>query len=328
MRKLLLNSTALATVAALTSGVALADVSISAAHEWKYTSTASTIAAQDGTEFSNVSEIKFAFSNKTDSGLTIGYTVELDSDATTAAAVAIDERSLSIAGGFGKVVLGQNDGVGDNYGLGALDLIGEEPSELVGSASISKDADIVMYSGDDSKIAYHLPPMGNLTVGGSYTNSGTAVTSTDTTEYGFRYVMPLDGMDVTIGGATGTQEAATKDSTSNNIGVKVVRGNMTFSVSQSTDVRNGEDIDAQAMAATMLLANGMTVGVYSFSAEDTIDKGEKYDTAGVEVKYVIAPGLNAILNVTDYTYKQATSGSLTASADNGTTSQLTIQASF
>ena len=59
------------------------------------------------------SEIKFSFTNKTDSGLTIGYTVELDSDA---ADTAIDESSLSISGGFGKVVLGQNDGAGDNYG--------------------------------------------------------------------------------------------------------------------------------------------------------------------------------------------------------------------
>ena len=36
MRKLLLNSTAIATVAALTASVAVADVSISAATELKY----------------------------------------------------------------------------------------------------------------------------------------------------------------------------------------------------------------------------------------------------------------------------------------------------
>ena len=39
---------------------------------------------------------------------------ELESDD---ADTAIDESSLSIAGGFGKVVLGGNDGVGDNYGV-------------------------------------------------------------------------------------------------------------------------------------------------------------------------------------------------------------------
>ena len=38
MRKLLLSSTALATVAALTAGTAVADVSISAATEWSHTS--------------------------------------------------------------------------------------------------------------------------------------------------------------------------------------------------------------------------------------------------------------------------------------------------
>ena len=64
MRKLLLNSTAIATVAALTSGVALADVSISAATEWNYNSRSSQITANDGTTFGNVSEMLFKFTNK------------------------------------------------------------------------------------------------------------------------------------------------------------------------------------------------------------------------------------------------------------------------
>ena len=49
MRKLLLNSTAIATVAALTASVAVADVSISAATELKYKSRSSQVTANDGT---------------------------------------------------------------------------------------------------------------------------------------------------------------------------------------------------------------------------------------------------------------------------------------
>ena len=49
MRKLLINSTALATVAALTAGAAVADVSISATSEMKYKSRTSEVAATNGT---------------------------------------------------------------------------------------------------------------------------------------------------------------------------------------------------------------------------------------------------------------------------------------
>ena len=52
------------------------------------------------------SDIHVKFSNKTDSGLTIGMLLQIiqmvtDTDFTN------DESSLSIAGGFGKIVLGK-----------------------------------------------------------------------------------------------------------------------------------------------------------------------------------------------------------------------------
>ena len=77
MRKLLLSTTALAAAATLSANSAMADISISGYYEWKYTSQSSDLTAQDGTSFGNDSEITFKFSNKTDSGLTIGMVTEL-----------------------------------------------------------------------------------------------------------------------------------------------------------------------------------------------------------------------------------------------------------
>jgi len=218
MRKLLLNSTAIATVAAITASVAVADVSISAATEWNYASRSSNVTANDGTTFGTESEIKFSFSNKTDSGLTIGYVAELESDDTDS---AINESSISIAGGFGKVVLGGNDNVGDNYGVASTDLPSEESSPTVTSASIATNTDIDGGEGDANKIAYHLPAMGGLTVGASFADSG-AVGSTDTTAFGFNYKMDANGTAVTIGGATATTGATTTDNDMQNLGVKIV----------------------------------------------------------------------------------------------------------
>ena len=102
MRKLLLGTTALAAAATLSAN-AIADISISGYYEWKYQSRSSNITTNDGTTFASDSEIKFTFSNKTDSGLDIAMVTELESDDTD---TAINESSISIAGGFGKLVLG------------------------------------------------------------------------------------------------------------------------------------------------------------------------------------------------------------------------------
>ena len=226
MRKLLLGTTALAAAATLSANVAVADVSISGHYEWKYQSTSSDITANDGTTFGSDSEIKFSFSNKTDSGLSIGMVTELLSDAGD---TAIDETSLSISGGFGKVVLGGNDGVGDNYGLAAVDLIAEETGTTGASATIAANSDIDGLSGNADKVAYHLPAMGGFTAGVSFADSGTN-TGTDKTSMGAQYNMEAGGAAITLGYATQTTEADAKDTDQSNLGLKIVSGDLSLIV--------------------------------------------------------------------------------------------------
>jgi len=333
MRKLLLNSTALATVAALTSGAALAvdHVSITAATEWSYGTRTSSIATLDGTSFGTDSEINFSFSNKTDSGLTIGYVVELESDDTD---TAINESSLSISGGFGKVVLGENDGVGDNYGIGAKDIIAEEATPAVTSSSIGGNADISMADGDLNKIAYHLPAMGGLTMGISFQDTGTN-TGTDTTQYGARYAMALAGdTAVTLGAAVAnTSDATSVDVDSQNLGVTVVNGSLTVALSQSHTDSVNDDIKNNALAVSYVMANGVTVGAYTFKSEDDVDTGEEYSSAGVEIQYTVAAGLTAVINFDEYEYTAATTNAAgvaqgTSTPDKGDNAKLTLKASF
>jgi len=330
MRKLLLNSTAIATVAALTSGAALADVSITAATEWKYNSRSSQVAANDGTTFDEDSEIKFSFTNKTDSGLTIGYVVELESDDTN---TAINESSLSISGGFGKVVLGENDGVGDNFDIMAQDLIAEEASPGVTSSSIATSTGITLADGDKNKIAYFLPAMGGLTVGVSHQDSG-ATTGTDSTNFGANYSMTAGDVAITIGGATATTEVSgAADNDSQNLGIKLVSGSMSFSASQSENTTANDDLQSTAAAISYKMANGMVLGAYTFKSEDELDTSEEYTKSGVELQYTVAAGLTAVINVDDYEYTAATVNAAgviqgTSQADSGTNSKLTIKASF
>ena len=347
MRKLLLGTTALAAAATISANVALAEPSISGYYEWKYQSTSSDITANDGTTFGSDSEIAFKFSNKTDSGLDLGLTVEMLSDAGD---TEIDEASLSISGGFGKLVLGQNDGVGDNYGISSTDLPAEEIYTGIGTANdlVIINGDANGLSGDDNKVSYHLPAMGGLTAGVSFANSG-ATGATDSTEFGAQYAMNAGDTAITLGFASGTTEASTSDTDTQVIGVKVSSGMITAALSQSTyeaqaraavagtassvtaarvapiTAMDQSDEKSIGAAVSFKVNDGMTITAHTAETDDA-QTTETYSNAGIEVAYTIASGLTAYLNVEDYDYKAGTSTGNTN--DSGTASKLTIKATF
>jgi len=323
MRKLLLGTTALAAAATLNAHVAVADVSISGFMEWKYQSRSSNITALDGTSNTTDSDIKFKFENKTDSGLTVGFYQELNTDGGDG---TVEESYLHVSGGFGKIVLGTDDGVGDYYGVASSDLPGEEINANSNSGSILlTNADYSNLSSNSQVMSYHLPAMGGLTGGISYFNTG-AAGDADSTEVALKYVVDAGGANVTLGAASGTKEVSgAQDIDTQVIGVKVTSGNITAAVSQSTYEAASNDEESNGAAISFKVSDGMTLTGYTTETEDNSAGGD-YSNAGVEVKYSIASGLTAFLNVEDYDYKVGTSSGTTA--DSGTVSKLTIQASF
>jgi hypothetical protein len=333
MRKLLLGTTALAAAATLSANAALADVSISAATEWHYINHGSQDATLDGDKFSQDSEIAFKFSNKTDSGLTIGYTVELESDTGAGGAgLIIDESSFTISGGFGSIMLGQNDGVATSYAIEAEDATAEESAGSMASATIRTDTDISLDETDNNKIAYTLPAMGGLKAGISFEDSGAgsaAANKADITAVGASFTTEAAGSTVTIGAATVTKEnSAGTDSDAQNIGVKIASGAATFYMAQSINESSDEDITAQGFGASYNLGNGITLAGFTMTAEDDLDAGEEYTANSVEATYSIASGLAAVLNVTNYDYKAGTNNDNSEAADDGTITKLVIKASF
>ena len=327
MRKLLLGTTALAAAATLTANSVLANdnLSISGAYEWSYNSRGSTISALDGTSFGNDSEIKFSFTNKTDSGLTITAVTELeaDGDATT----STDEHSISIAGGFGTLKLGRDDSVGDNFGIEVEDLIAEESTPLSNSdgmtASVLTDTDIRAASSDNNKVSYYTPAMGGFSAGVSHTT--TVAGTSDSKEYGAKFTTEAGGTAITIGAATGSTKAATRDIDATNVGLKIVSGNISAIIANATYKANDEDQEANGVSVSYNMGNGMVVGAYTMDSDDALDTTESYSKNGVELQYTIASGLTAVITVDDYEYKAGDTG---FTADNGTNSKLTIKASF
>ena len=120
MRKYLLSTSALAG-AALLSSAAVADVSISGNFEFDYASRDSNITANDGNLMGHDQEVNVAFTNKTDSGLTITAQNQFKTSSG-----AQDDVSVSISGGFGKLTMGKTDGANANYEMNAMGLVQEE----------------------------------------------------------------------------------------------------------------------------------------------------------------------------------------------------------
>ena len=178
------------------------------------------------------------------------------------------------------------------------------------------------------KVAYHLPAMGGLTAGISHTDR-TRAGGTDTTSYGAKYAMEAAGASITLGYAAVQDENSVQDVDQENMGMKVVSGDISVIISQGGSESNDEDIENQGASISYKMPNGMTVGAYTFKSEDDLDAGEEYSRSGVELQYTIASGLTAFINVDDYDYKEGGSDTSTTHVDDsGTQTTLTIRASF
>jgi len=326
MRKLLLTSTALVAATSIAS-TAAADVSVTGAFEWGYTTQAADLTTNDGDSFRTDNEVTITFSSKTDSGLTITGRYDIDADS---AGGDTDESSLAISGGFGKIVLGSDDDAADAFGVHEQDLIAEEASSTPTSASILTNAG-ESGNGDTNKVTYFTPAMGGFKAGVSTTDSGTTGV-TDRTTMGASYNMPIDGGSLLVEYNQGKTDGGT-DTDHQNYGATLKMGAMSMIISTATQEKANNDIEANGIGIKYDMGGGMYLAAASMEAEDdhsaatTAGEKEKYTSTMAEVGYTIAPGLNAAVTYIDYEYKD---GGTTASNtdDSGSITKLTIKASF
>jgi hypothetical protein len=227
MRKLLLTSTALVAATSIAS-TAAADVSVTGAFEWGYTTQAADLTTNDGDSFRTDNEVTITFSSKTDSGLTITGRYDIDADS---AGGDTDESSLAISGGFGKIVLGSDDDAADAFGVHEQDLIAEEASSTPTSASILTNAG-ESGNGDTNKVTYFTPAMGGFKAGVSTTDSGTTGV-TDRTTMGASYNMPIDGGSLLVEYNQGKTDGGT-DTDHQNYGATLTMGAMSMIISTAT----------------------------------------------------------------------------------------------
>jgi hypothetical protein len=330
MRKLLLTSSALVAAASISS-YAVADVSVTGAFEWTYSSTSSNLAATDGDAQGIDNELTIKFTNKTDTGLTITGVYDMDADAGTR-----DETWMSVAGGFGSIKLGIDVGANDDFGIGEHDLIDEDLSVVMGSSSIVTNSG-ESGAADTNKINYTTPSMGGFRAGYSIYDSGTADAATDQIAMGAEYTMPMAGGSMMIRYNKQTTDGTTATETEgSNYGVKVTMGAFSAIASRGeSTIGSGagqtDDRIADGIGIKYDLGGGMTIAATTMKAEDDKDvsgtQNEEYSANLAEVVYTVAPGLKAKVTYLDYDYKKG-GETAAASNDSGSKTQLTLSASF
>jgi len=317
----LLSTTALAQEPAVEKGPKFA---ISGTSEFYYKDVDSQIASQKGDSMGNSdNEIKFTFSNKSDAGLDYGMVVEMTTVADSSA--TIDESSIYISGSAGKLILGGNDAVTDNFGIGEQDIMDEEVTGTYTNASIQTNAGEKTYGADSDKVSYISPSFGGIQAGVSYMDSG-ATGTTDSTSYGASYTHE----NIKIGYTKGMQEVSGAiDNESQSIGAKISFGDIAIIGAMSTVEGADEDIETVGAGASYALTSETTIAVSTMESEDSLDvsgsEKENLKQNMVEIKHAIAPGLTGYVNYTDYEYKN---GGEASTDDDGSVLQFKIAASF
>jgi hypothetical protein len=118
----------------------------------------------------NDSEINFDFKQKLKNGLTVGGRMELEGNNSSS--TGFDESSMYVKGSFGKIQLGNNDPaaayVGSVKGVGPVGIVKSDARSWVGGTFQVIDNDNDLGMGDEQKITYFTPKMGNFTAAISY----------------------------------------------------------------------------------------------------------------------------------------------------------------
>ena len=328
MRKLLLTSSALVAAASISS-YAVADVSVTGEFEWKYIQKAADLTSVDGDDFATDNEIVISFSNKTDSGLTIGGKMEMGNYNTDDGTTTIDESVLTISGGFGTFRLGNEDSIHETFGVTEVDLIDEEGDGREANNTISANAG-EQGSTDTNKIAYITPSMGGFKAGISVEDSGTGTAATDMTAMGASYTMPLASGSLLVEYNQSTRDGTT-DTDTTNMGATYTMGAMSIIVASMTKEQGTtNDEEGTGFGIKYDMGGGLTIAASSSEVEDTGTtsggENEKYTSNIGEVVYTVAPGLKAKVTYTDYEYKDG--GGAAGNDDSGQITQLTISAAF
>jgi outer membrane protein OmpU len=180
---------------------------------------------EDGFDFRNDTEVHIRADGKADNGLLYGTKIEIDASGTS---LNYDEANLYVAGGWGRLEMGDEDGASDTLtvfapvvGIGQVD---GDFADFGAPDVLIKPVD----SGDSTKLTYYTPRIAGFQAGVSYApqidDGGDSVVLNglddedaggglydDVVELGVSYATDIAGFSVAAGG--GWTFASAKETT-------------------------------------------------------------------------------------------------------------------
>ena len=238
-------------------------------------------------------ELTFSASGTTDGGLMLTASMQVDADNA-----GVDESALTIAGGFGKIIIGSEDnaanrhgnkGIGGGYGGGGYYDCGETWQPAKCGTPVGSD--------DDLGIQFDTPNIGGFQAGvsfqpesGSEANSSTGVDNdSNVIAVGANFSGEFAGTALTIGAGLKSSDSGGADATTTeDWGIGAAFGVGATSLSLRYDVKGaaeGDDTTSYGVGVNHGIG-ALSFGVgYSMRQEPTADHslmtaGASYDLGG------------------------------------------------
>jgi hypothetical protein len=327
MRKVLLATTALVAV----TGVASADVSISAYSELHYSEISDDQTTSVDGSFSNSQDIYFSFSESADNGLSFGFDVTLAVDGGDDAAGYSDEAKSYVSGDFGTVVMGSEDAadflmrVGHNNGGTNTSSGGDGwiAYDYANGDAVAAPSGVLAGKDDGTKVIYKSPVMAGFSFAASWDDGGTGESDT---AFGAKYATEMNGVSVTIGAGVYDSGESTDTAEKSNAGIALAMGDLSVGYNQSSS-KTGTTVDYQAtqVSGKYALNDDVTIGAGYTKGDDDITNGDELELVEVGISYSIAPGLAFNLGYGSF---EVTDTDNTSNSNDGSYTTASIAMSF
>lgn len=255
-------------------------------------------------KFGSDSEIHFKGDMTLDNGMIVGFKTELELE--DGSGDDVDEVYIYFKGGFGKVVFGQQDGVGDTFAVNSTHALkrtmnNDTKNDALGLVSITT---VNETSSDYTKITYMTPAFSGLKLGLSFTpegernmrgftnadeNPGDATEIDEIVEFGGVYVRKIEDVDFKMSATyvIANDDGLNYDRKEWNIGAKAAVNQFTFGGSY----RDSEGFAVRGMANRDMVLAPLATG-HEYTA---YEGGVSYETGPwlVSVQYAQHEGENA-----------------------------------
>jgi hypothetical protein len=293
MRKVLLATTALVAV----TGVASADVSISAYHEMHYSEISDDQTTSVDGALAQSTDIYFSFSESADNGLSFGLDITLANDGGDDENAYTDEAKSYLSGDFGTIVIGSEDAAdflmraGHNNGMANTSSGGDGwiAYDYKNGGAVSAPTGVLAGKDDGVKLIYKSPSMAGFSFAASWDDGGTGENDT---AVGVKYTTEMSGVGITVGAGVYDSGESTDTAERANAGIGLSMGDLSVGYNQSSS-KTGTTVDYQStqIGVRYALNDDVTIGGGYTKGDDDISNGDEVEIVELGVEYSIAPGL-------------------------------------